>query len=105
MNATWRRRKQIQAWLAPDNSRRRNYEVRKKERPMSLARLRHRSVCLFPEDVLVLMVAFIQSWDIISRNGIITKSRSYMCGCGRVSVGVESLRSSYISRSMSMGRS
>ncbi len=41
----------------------------------------------------------------ISRRGIMTKSRSCMWGCGRVSRGVESWRSSYMSRSMSMGRS
>ena len=43
--------------------------------------------------------------DMISRKGIITKSRSCIRGCGRVSVGVERWRLPYISRSMSMGRS
>lgn len=41
----------------------------------------------------------------ISRSGIITKSRSCMWGWGRVSDGVLMCRSSYVSMSMSIGRS
>ena len=42
---------------------------------------------------------------IISRKGTMTKSRSSMRGWGNVSVGVDTLRLSYRSKSMSMGRS
>lgn len=41
----------------------------------------------------------------ISRSGTMTKSRSCMRGCGRVSSGVSMVMLSYVSRSMSMGRS
>ena len=45
------------------------------------------------------------SYSSISRSGIITKSRSCIKGCGKVSVGVVICKSSYISMSMSIGRS
>ena len=45
------------------------------------------------------------SYSSISRSGIITKSRSCIKGCGKVSVGVVICKSSYISISISIGRS